>query len=159
FARFAFAFALFAFAFPFALFLFLFPLDFELILLGQRELFGDFLAGAAGALLHADQFVVQEGADRRVVLVPDDVVELVRVFVDVVELLLAVRPLDVLVGAEADPVVVLRRRHHRGVRGGSLAAGALHAELAARAAGRGRRFAGRGVAVLFDVVRLHEGLE
>src|ERR1700759_4660279 len=91
----AFFFALFAFALVFAFFLFLRLLGFALLLLGQREGRGDFLAGAAGAGLEAFQFFVEEGADRVVVRVPHDVVELVRILVDVVELFLTVGPLDV----------------------------------------------------------------
>ena len=83
--------------------------------------------------------------------VADDVVELVRVLVDVVELFLAVRPLDVLVGAEADSLVVLRRRHDRGA--GAVAAACRRAlalaGAGAAAARRGRRpVAGGGAAVL-----------
>ena len=159
-----FFFALFAFAFPFALFLFLFQFDLELLLLGQRDLRRDFLAGAPGAVLEAFQFGVEEGADREVVRVADHVVELVRVLVDVVELFLAVRPLDVLVGAEADPVVVLRRRDHGGVGGGFLPDGGALAPFRPSLprdgpSGAFGRFGRRRVAVLFDVVGLHEGLE
>src|SRR5215207_11530963 len=88
--------------------------DLALLLAGEREFRGDFLAGAADAALEADQLGVEEGADRREVGNADDVVELVGVLGDVVELFLAARPLDVLVRPEADPEVVLRRRHDRG---------------------------------------------
>ena len=53
---------------------------------------------------------MEEVADREVVGDADQIVELIRVRFEVVELLLAVRPGDVLVGAEADPLVVLGRR-------------------------------------------------
>ena len=70
---------------------------------------------AADAVLEPfEQFVVEEVADREVVGDADDVVELVGVLFEVVELLLAVRPGDVLVGAEADSLVVLGRRQERG---------------------------------------------
>src|SRR5829696_5889098 len=99
--------------------------DLLLLLAGQREFRRDFLAGAADAGLEADQLGVEKGADREEVGVADLVVELVGVLGDVVELLLAARPLDVLVGAEADPEVVLRRRDDRG--GGAAAGGGRRA--------------------------------
>ena len=52
-------------------------------------------------------------ADREEVGHAGDVVQLLRVTVDVVELLLAVRPGDVLVGAEANPLVVFGRGEER----------------------------------------------
>ena len=85
------------------LFLFLFAFDLELLVAGL----GEFRARAAGRLCRcrspAQQFVVEEGADREEVWVAGPVVELVGVLYDVVELLLAVGPLDVLVGPRRIP--------------------------------------------------------
>ncbi len=134
--------------------------------IGQRR--GRLAAFAADAVLVAPQLAVEEVADRVEVRDLDDVVELVGVLVDVVELLLAVRPGDVLVRAEADSLVVERRCEERGVRLAALPArSARDAGLrllrvgAAVAAGHAAvAFAGRGDrAVGFDVVGLHEGLE
>src|SRR5436305_1819408 len=121
-----------------------------LFLAGQRERGSGFAAGTADAGLEADQLGVEEGADREVVGDADDVVELVRVFADVVELFLPVGPLDVLVGAEADSLVVLRRGDDRGFRPGAVrpAPPDLFDNLLRR------RFA-----VGFDVVGLDEGIE
>ncbi len=83
------------------------------LLARQRNLGGDLAAGPADAVLEPAQFAVDRVADREEVGDPDDVVELVRVAVDVVELLLAVGPGDVLVGAEADSLVVLGRGEDR----------------------------------------------
>ena len=108
----------------------------------------------------ADQFVVEEVADREVVGVADDVVELVGVLVDVVELLLAVRPLDVLVGAEADSVVVLGRRDDRGVAPLARFARPRLARCAPRCRAAGRGSGRRSPPPFcFDVVGLDEGLE
>jgi len=93
----------------------------------ERDFQGFFAAGAADAVLEAAGFRDASGeqrvevvADREVVGDLDQVVELVRVFVDVVELLLPGRPGDVLVGPEADSLVVLRRSEDR--RGGAAVA-------------------------------------
>src|SRR5215213_3085219 len=115
------------FAFPFFLPFFFAPLlvDLALLIAGERERRRHFLAGAADAGLEADQLGVEEGPDRGEVGDADDVVQLVRVLGDVVELFLPIGPLDVLVGAEADSLVVLRRRDDRGagvvVAGGAVA--------------------------------------
>ena len=120
----AFLFPLFPFLLLFLVFL-LFPAcGRDAILPVQRDFRRFFLAGPADAVLEPAASstrltAVEVVADREVVRDPDQVVELVRVLVDVVELLLAVRPGDVLVGAEADPLVVLGWGEDRG--GGAAA--------------------------------------
>src|SRR5262249_5530337 len=112
---FAFAFFAFALALAFADFAPFLGLEALRFAPRERERTARFRAGAAGAFGQPQHFAVEEVADREEVGDVDDRVELVGIAVDVVELLLAVGPGDVLVGAEPDPRVVLRRRQQRGV--------------------------------------------
>src|SRR5690349_3187512 len=66
----------FAFLFDPAFFFALLLVDLALLVARQRELRRDFLAGPAVAGLEPDQLGMEEGADRREVAHPDDVVQL-----------------------------------------------------------------------------------
>src|SRR4051794_3411661 len=86
-----------------------------LLLAGERNRRRHLPALASHTVLQPPQLAVQEFADREQVRLPDSIVKLVGIAGNVVELLLAGRPLDVLPGAEADALVVLGRAGYRGL--------------------------------------------